>query len=157
MTTEAEARKALADVERRRGDVINAIGLPRWYWWGLASGWVLVGVVNDLDHVWLSAIASLLFGAVHASVANRALSGRNATTRLSVRADVAGHHAVRLVLASLAGLVLLTIAVGVATSADGAEHPATIAGIVVAIVIMLGHPFLVAEIRRQAARAATPR
>jgi hypothetical protein len=36
--TDAEARLAFHKVEQGRERVINQIGMPRWYWWGLAAG-----------------------------------------------------------------------------------------------------------------------
>ena len=46
--TNAEARVALHDVERARQRVIDQIGMPRWYWWGLAACWIALGVLNDV-------------------------------------------------------------------------------------------------------------
>ena len=44
----AEARVALHDVERARQRVIDQIGMPKWYWWGLAACWIALGVpAND--------------------------------------------------------------------------------------------------------------
>ena len=60
---------ALESVDRRRQRVIGEIGLPAWYWWGIALGWVMLGVIADLQHPWFTSAAPLLFGAVHASIA----------------------------------------------------------------------------------------
>jgi hypothetical protein len=49
--TDAEARLALRSIEERRREVIAEIDMPRWYWWGLALGWIVLGFVADLDHV----------------------------------------------------------------------------------------------------------
>ena len=65
----AEARAALLDVERRRRRVIDEIDVPAWYWWMLAGGWLVLGVVGDLTPVAVSAVATLVFGAVHAAIA----------------------------------------------------------------------------------------
>jgi 4-hydroxybenzoate polyprenyltransferase len=154
--TPQEASAALNAVERGRLTVIDEIGLPRWYWWGLALGWVALGFVIDLKHAWLTAAATLLFGAVHASVAARATSGRRRTRRLSVRAEVAGgYRTARLVIACVAVLGALTVGLGWAASADGANHPVTIASMFVALTILLGRPQLVAAIRRRAAASTT--
>ncbi len=64
-----EARAALESVERQRERVLDEIGLPAWYWWGIAIGWVVLGVIADLQHPWVTSAATLLFGAVHSSVA----------------------------------------------------------------------------------------
>ena len=154
--TPQHARVALASIERDRLRVIDEIGLPRWYWWGLSLGWLALGFVIDLKHAWLTAAATFVFGAVHASVAARAASGRRRTRHLSVRADIAGGYRTgRLVIACVAALGALTVGLGWAATADGAKHPVTIAAAFVALIILLGRPQLVAAIRRRAAASDT--
>jgi hypothetical protein len=153
--TPLEARVALETVERGRLRVIDEIDLPRWYWWGLALGWIALGFVTDLGHPWVTAAAALTFGAVHSAVAPRVVSGRHRSRRLSVSADVAGRQAPRFVFGGLIILAAFTIAGSLAARADGARHPVTIASVFVAVMIMLGGPQLLALIRRRAARAAT--
>jgi hypothetical protein len=151
--TQDEAEAALATVERERQRVAEQIGLPAWYWWGLALGWIAVGVVADLGIVWLSAAAMLVFGAVHAAVVPRVASGRHRSEMLSVRAELAGARTARIVLLCVAALGLVTVAVGFAVWADGARHPSIIASIFVAALILLGGPRLLAAIRpRETAR-----
>ena len=149
-TTQLEARNALDAIERGRRRVIDEIDMPRWYWWGLALGWIALGYVTDLDHPWLTSAATLAFGAIHASVAPRVIDGRHRTDQLSVRRDVAGRHLPRLVIGALLGLALVTIAGALAANADGARHPVTIASVLVAVMIVLGGPQLVAAYRRRA-------
>jgi hypothetical protein len=149
--TQVEARSALDAVERGRRRVIDEIDMPRWYWWGLALGWIALGYVTDLDHPWLTSAATLAFGAIHASVAPRVIDGRHRTDQLSVRRDVAGRHLPRLVIGALLGLALVTIAGALLANADGAGHPVTIASVLVAVMIVLGGPQLVAAYRRRAA------
>jgi hypothetical protein len=148
--TPDQARLALDTVDRGRLRVIDEIDLPRWYIWGLALGWVGLGVITDLKVAWLTATATLAFGAVHASVAPRVISGRRRTQNLSVRAELAGRRTALLVLGSLIALALVTIAVAVAVSADGAKHPVTIASVFVAVIIVLGGPRLLSAVRREA-------
>src|ERR1700682_722938 len=102
--TPQEARAALDTIDRDRLRVIDEIELPRWYWAGLALGWIALGFITDLKHAWITGAATLLFGAVHASVAPRVVSGRHRTQRLSVSAQLAGRQTARLV---IGGLVLL--------------------------------------------------
>jgi hypothetical protein len=153
--TPQEARAALATVDRGRLRVIGEIDLPRWYWWGLALGWIGLGVITDLKHPWVTAAATLVFGAVHAAVAPRVASGRHRTHALSVRADLAGRQTARLVIGGVVALALVTVAGALAASADGARHPVTIASVFVAVIIVLGGPQLLASVRRRAARSAS--
>lgn len=152
--TTNEARAALDIVNRDRLRVIDEIELPRWYWWGLALGWVALGFITDLKHAWLTAAATLVFGAVHAAVAPRVATGRHRTDRVSVSAEVAPRRTFQLVIGGLIALACVTIAGSLAVSADGALHPVTIASMFVAVVIVLGGPHLLASVRRQAARTA---
>jgi len=149
--TQVEARSALDAIERGRRRVIDEIDMPRWYWWGLALGWIALGYITDLDHPWVTSAATLAFGAIHASVAPRVIDGRHRTDQLSVRRDMAGRHLPRLVIGALLALALVTIAGALAANADGAGHPVTIASVLVAVMIVLGGPQLVAAYRRRAA------
>jgi hypothetical protein len=152
--TNAEARLALQGVERAREHVINQVGLPSWYWWGLAACWIGLGVSSDIASPWVTGAATLTFGAIHSSIAPRLLAGRQRTGDVKVRADVAGRRVPALVFACLIGLVAVTIVAAFAASADGAQHPATIASAFVAVLILLGGPRLMAAIRADAIRRA---
>lgn len=143
--TPLEARAALNTVARGRRRVIDEIDLPRWYWLGVALGWIGLGLITDLRNNWLSVAATVGFGAVHAAVFPRVMSGRHRTQRLSVSADVAGREAPWLVIGALIAL---------AAAADGAGHPVTVASIVVAVMIVFGGPHLLAVVRSRAARGA---
>jgi 4-hydroxybenzoate polyprenyltransferase len=152
--TPDQARLALDAVERGRMRIIDEIGLPRWYWWGLALGWIALGVITDLKHPWATAAATLVFGAVHASVAARAASGRRRTQRVSVRAELVGRETARIVVGTVAALGGLTVGLALAAHADGARHPVTIASLFIATIIVLGRPQLIAAVRRRAARTS---
>src|SRR5690349_22358820 len=110
----AEARSALEAVRSQRRRVLDEVGLPAWYWWGIALGWIALGVIADLDHPWLTSAATLVFGAVHSTVAPRVVNGRKRTSRLSVRADLAGRHTAAVVLGGLVALAGVTVAAALA-------------------------------------------
>jgi hypothetical protein len=150
--TDAEARLALRSIEERRREVIAEIDMPRWYWWGLALGWIGLGFVTDLGHPWVTAAATLAFGAVHSGVASHVLSGRHRSSQLSVRADVAGPSVAAVVIGFLLGLAAVTVALALLAEADGAGHPVTAASIVVAVAVLFGGPTLMAAVRRRAER-----
>ena len=151
--TDAEARLALNEVERGRQRVIDQIGMPRWYWWGLAACWIGLGVLNDVANAWIIAIATVTFGAVHSAVSQRLLGGRRRTSSLKVRADVAGRRTPVIVFGFLIALAAVTTGAGFAAYADGAEHPATLASVLVAVMILLGGPRVMSAIRRRARSA----
>src|SRR5262245_25875448 len=115
--TDTEARLALDSIEQRRRDVIAEIDVPRWYWWFLAAGWVGLGILADLDHPWVTLVATLCFGAVHASIAQRYLSGRRGSKHLSVRADVVDPHIPAIVIGFLLLMVGATVVLALLANA----------------------------------------
>lgn len=155
--TANEARAALDSVERGRRHVIDEIDLPYWYWFGLAIGWIALGFITDLKHPWLTTAGTLLFGAVHSSVAPRVVDGRHRSPQLSVSRELAGRQTARIVLGGIVVCALITIGGSLAIGADGARHPVTITGVFVAVIIVLGGPQLLAAVRRRAARDAAGR
>jgi len=152
--TPNEAQTALHAIERSRLRVIEEIDVPWWYWWGLALGWIALGVIADVGPNWLTTVATVAFGAAHASVAPRVISGRHASRDLSVRAAVAPPHLGRIVIGGLIALGAVTVGLALLSQADGAEHPVTIASVIVAVIIVLGGPLVLSTARRRAARAA---
>jgi hypothetical protein len=153
--TPEQARAALDTVEHSRRLVIDEIDVPAWYWVSVAAGWIGLGVIADLNHPWLTSVATLIFGAGHSWVAPRVLNGRRRNRRLSVRADLAGPRLARVVLGCLIGMVAVTILAAVALSADGARHPSTESAVLVAVTIVLGGPLLLATACRRASASGT--
>jgi len=150
--TPEQARAALDTVERSRRRVIDEIDVPRWYWAGLATGWIVLGVVADSHHSLVTTLATLAFGAAHSSVAPRVVGGRHRSSRMSVRADVAGPRLAAWVLGSLVALTGVTVTTALILNADDARHPATGAAVLAAVVVMLGGPLLLGAARRRAVR-----
>ena len=147
-----EAQLALSSIEHRRRQVIAEIDMPRWYWWGLAAGWIGLGVLADLDHPWITLAVTLCFGAAHAWVASHVLSGRHRSQQLSVRADVVDPHIPALVIGFLLLMVAATVVLALVANADGARHPSIMASVVVGLGVALCGPALMAAVRRRLAR-----
>src|SRR5262245_58676654 len=155
--TEAEARIALHGAEQARQRVIDQIGMPWWYWWGLAACWIGLGVLADLDAPWWLVIgATVVVGVGHSYVFQRLVAGRRRTGEVKVRADVAGRHAHVVVIGFLLAIVGVTVAVALALDSDGAGHPSIWASVFVAILLLLGGPRVMAWIRDRATRRAAP-
>lgn len=143
-----DARAALDAVARARQQVVDEIGLPRVYWWGMAAGWVALGVIGDLGPAWLTTAATVAFGAGHSTVASRLLDGRRRTRSVRVSAAVAGRRTPLVVIGMLVALVVLTIGFALALDADGADHPSIWAAVTVAAVVGLGGPEILRVLRR---------
>jgi hypothetical protein len=62
-----DAGEALAAVAHARRQVAEEIGLPRGYWWAMAAGWVVLGVIGEFGPSWLVIVATVLFGTADAA------------------------------------------------------------------------------------------
>jgi hypothetical protein len=150
--TEAEARSALSSIAYRRQQVIAEIDVPQWYWSGLAGGWIVLGVLADYGPAWATVAGTVAFGAVHAAIAPRILSGRHASPDVSVRSDVVSRRIPALVLGFLVLMTIATVALALIANADGARHAAILASVVVAALVVLGGPRLMDTVRRRVER-----
>lgn len=152
--TPVDAAAALADADRSRRRVVGRVGVPAWFWWSVALGWIALGVVTDLKHPIATSVATLVFGAVHSALAPRAVDGRRGHRDVSIRRDLVGRRLTAVVLGGIVALAAVTVAAAVLLSADGARHPVTEAAVLVAVLVLLGGPALVSRERRRMAVAS---
>jgi hypothetical protein len=145
-----QARAALDAVDRARRQVAEEVGLPRGYWWGMAAGWLILGVLGDTGPLWLSTAATVGFGMGHSVLASRLLDGRRRTDRLRVSAEVAGHRTALVVVGMLLALVGVTVGAALWLDADGARHPSIWAAALAGAVIGFGGPEILRVLRRWA-------
>lgn len=145
-----EARTALDTADRARDRVAEEVGLPRGYWWAMAAGWVVLGVLGSETPPWLAGMATVTFSAAHTALASRLLDGRRRTDRLQVSRAVAGHRIPLTVIGMLAGLVAVTVLAALALDADGADHAGIWAAVLVAAIVGFGGPEILRVLRRGA-------
>ncbi|MEU1535871.1 hypothetical protein [Streptomyces fagopyri] len=143
-----QARIALDAADRARRQVAEEVGLPRGYWWAMAAGWVVLGVLGDLLPSWAAGIATVGFSVGHGVFASRLLDGRRRTDRLQVSTAVAGHRIPLVVVGMLVGLIVLTVLAALVLDADGAGHPGIWAAVLVAAVVGFGGPEILRVLRR---------
>jgi hypothetical protein len=153
--SESDAHAALENVERRRQQVVAMINIPWWYWGSVGIGWIALGAVTDLHNPWATAGGTLLFGAVHASIAWRVLDGRHGSDQLSVRANLIGRHVPRYVLGGLIVLAAITALFATLLTMHHVGHPVTLSSVIVAIVVVVGGPLFMTSVRRHSARTVT--
>jgi predicted lysophospholipase L1 biosynthesis ABC-type transport system permease subunit len=147
-----EASLALEAIQQRRRQVAASINVPGWYWPFLAGGWIGLGVLADFGPAWASTTATVLFGAAHATISPRAMSGRHPSSRVSIRHDLVDRQMPKAIILFLIGMTVLTVGIALLFNADGARHPATLASLVVAALVLTGGPGLMAWLRARAER-----
>ena len=146
--TPEQAREALDVVGRAHADVAHEVGLPRWYWWVMAIGWMIPGVCAAFGPAWLTTVATVAFGVGHSAVASRLLDGRRRTRGLQVSRAVADRRVPLAVILMLVALVGVTIVAAVILHADGTRHPELWSAVLVAAVIGFGGPEMLQTTRR---------
>jgi hypothetical protein len=151
-----EAIDALAAVRRSREAVLAEIDVPAWYWWAVATGWVGIGFAAQFGNTWVLSGATLAFGALHSSIANWVVGGRQRTSQLRVRSEVAGHFTPLLVLGTLCVFVVVTIAGALIAHAAKVDHPVLVASLAVAVMIVVVGPLLMRGVRHHAKKRALP-
>jgi hypothetical protein len=151
--SDTEARLALSSIERRRQQVLAEIGVPSWYWFVVAGGWVVLGILADYGPAWATTMATVLFGAAHSTIAPRVISGRRGSPQLSISRDLVSRRIPALVIGFLIAMTVATVGLALLFNADGARHPAALASVVVAMLVLTGGPALLAAVRRRAERA----
>jgi hypothetical protein len=110
-------------------------------------------MLADYGPAWASATATLLFGAAHSTIAPRVLSGRRGSPQLSISRDLVSRRIPVVVIGFLLVMTVATVGLALLFNADGARHPAALASVVVALLVLAGGPALLAAVRRRAERA----
>lgn len=143
-----QARSALDAARRAQQTVADEVGLPRRYWWGMAAGWVVLGLLADFTPSWVTTVATIAFSFGHAILAPRLLDGRHRTSTVQPSRASTSRKIPLIVIAILLVMVALTIATGFALDADGATHSASWAALIVGAVVGFGGPEIFAAARR---------
>jgi len=146
--TGAEAAAALAEIQRRQGQVIKAVLVPGWYWWGMAAGIVAIGAARDSRDLVVQAIAIPL-----AALAMAVLTV--AMTVPAVRRRVRVHSAVQpdaRAVGAIFGMIVLVdgVILGIAASlaAAGFRYPVTLGCAAGAAVLVIVGPLVNRYVRR---------
>jgi hypothetical protein len=150
--SETEARLALESIGRRRQQVLAEINVPLIYWAAVAVSWAALGVLADYGPPWAIIVGTFVFGAVHSALAPRVISGRNGSSRLSIRGELVSRRIPLMVIGFLVVMTAATVAIALLFNADGARHPAALAGGVVGLIVFVGGPSLMAVLRQRAER-----
>jgi hypothetical protein len=140
-----EAARALAQIRDRQEQVINVTVVPAWYWW-LVGGLIValpaaiesrepvtigIGVTVFVLGI-LGGTGWVVRGALHVQPRNELLGGRG----------------VMIILGFVALVLGITLAVAFSLEAAGVSHPATLANLLGAVLLIAGGPMLTRALRR---------
>ena len=152
-TTRAEAAAELAEIQRRREQVIKAVLVPVWYWWVIAAAIVAIGVARDSGDLAVQAtviplaalVIAVLTGAMIPELRRRvkAYTPQASTRAPQTSARVAG---------AIIGMIVLVdgVILGTAASLHAAHlrYPGTIGCAAGAAVLVIAGPLVNRYLRK---------
>jgi hypothetical protein len=139
-----DAELALAEIQARRSQVVDANLVPTWFWPGV--GGLMVGFVLAVETAvpWIVATGSVLYALGLSALILAVVRA----SRVQVRFELIGTHGMAAIAAFALTLVAIGIGLGFGLEALGVPFPATLACVPVALGMAFGGPRLMAYLRR---------
>lgn len=142
-----DAGRSIEEIRRREQQVITATAIPVWYWWVVAAGTLLLGVVVDGHRPALIAVTAVLFGAATAALTVWVILGAGSGAQVS--RDLLGSSGPASIVVFVGVVVVAGLGVAFSLQARGAAHPASDGTAVTAALLVLGGPMLMRRLRHQ--------
>ena len=148
----AEARDALAEVERRNEQVIEGTLVPNWYWWAVALLAVGLGVgIDTREPAAIGATAGIFGVGVPLLSVWIAFGGRR---HVKVHERLLGARGARLIVGFVGLVVLGTLGLAFALQAADVAVAGTLSTLACAIALVIGGPALMRRLREVMRRQA---
>jgi uncharacterized membrane protein len=141
-----DAARELEEIQRRRAGVVDAVLVPRWYWWMVGLLLVPLGAAADSHHRLVTAVVAVVVALVIAAVSVWMITGVYRGARI--------HPATLGAAGSLYIVGFISVVVGVSLvfafswQAAGYAYPGTLGTIIAAAMLIVGGPILMSRIRR---------
>jgi uncharacterized membrane protein len=141
-----DAAAELAEIEKRQAGVIDAVLVPRWYWWVVGLLLLPIGLATDSHQRTATAVVAVLMALVIAGISVWMISGAYPGARVHP-ATLGGAGALYIV-----GFVWVVVGVSLVVAfglqAAGVAYPATIGTVLAALMLIGGGPVLMSRLRR---------
>jgi hypothetical protein len=145
-----DAGRSIEEVRRREQQVITATAIPLWYWWVVAAGTLVLGVVVDGRRPAVIAVTAVVFASATAALTVWVILGAGSGAQVS--RDLLGGSGPASIVVFVGIVVLAGLAVAFSSQARGASHPATDGTAVTAACLVVGGPMLMRLLHRQMLR-----
>lgn len=142
-----QASSALAEISRRQEQVIDAMLMPAWYWWSVATACVAIGAAVDSNDTVVRAVVFPVAIGVIVALTVALIFGRYRRARVRSNELLGGPGALAIV-ATVWLVVGVTIGTGFGLRAAGAPIPASLATIVGGVILLAVGPVLRRILRR---------
>jgi hypothetical protein len=140
-----DAAGALAKIRDHQEQVVNVADIPAWYWWLVGGLIVALPAAVESGRPVTIGIGVVVF--VLGIIVGTGWVARGAL-RAQPRNELLGARGVTMILGFVALVVGITLAVAFGLEAAGASHPATLANLLGAVLLIVGGPVLTRALRR---------
>lgn len=141
-----DAAKELAEIESRQAGVIQAVLVPRWYWWVVGVLLVPLGVVADSHQRVATAVVAIAVALMIAALSVWMITGAYRGAR--IHPATLGSAGSLYIVGFVWLVVGVTLVVAFGLQALGNSYPGTIGTILAAAMLIVGGPLLMARLRR---------
>jgi hypothetical protein len=145
-----EAQQALAEIERRHGQVVDLLNLPWWYWPAIGLLQVPLGVAVDLRKPVVIGVVVPVY--VIGMLLANLVATMGSWRRARPRRDLVDPVGVLAILGFVGVVVGVSLGVAFSLRANGAGYPATWGLGAGAALLIIGGPFLSGFLRRRMLR-----
>ncbi|WP_157984730.1 hypothetical protein [Lentzea terrae] len=141
-----DAARALAEIEQRRGQVIELAIIPWWFWWAIAG--LQVGLVVAIESRQPLAIGIGTGGFVLGVLAATGWVMAGALRRAQPRNNLLGPVGVLAILGFVAAVLAVSLPTAFTLDANGIAHAALWGVLLGGVVMVVGGPLLMRFLRR---------
>lgn len=142
-----EATVALAEIARRRQQVVTLTIIPTWFWWAIAVLMLGLAVAAETRRPVVVGIATAVFVLGVLGVTGRLVLG--IVRRAQPRNDLLGPAGVLAILGFVAAILAVSLPTSFALDAAGFRYPATVGILFGGVCMVIGGPLLMRYLRRR--------
>ena len=136
----------LEAIKRSQAGVIDAVLVPRWYWWVIGVLLVPLGVAADSHQRVVTAVITVVVALIIAGVTVAMITGAYRGAR--IHPATLGTAGALYIVGFIALVVGASLVVAFSLQAGHGPFPGTIGCLVAAVLLIVGGPILMASLRR---------
>jgi hypothetical protein len=140
-----DAARELAAIDKGQMEVIDAVLVPRWYWWAVGLLIVPIGLAADSHQRTATAVVAVLVALVIAGLSVWMVSG--AYTRARIHPATLGAAGTLYIVGFVWVVVGVSLVVAFGLQAANVPYPATIGTVLAAVMVVVGGPILMSRLR----------
>jgi hypothetical protein len=148
-----DAARELKEIDKRQAGVIDAVLVPRWYWWVVGLLLLPIGVATDSHQRTATAFVAVLVALVIAGLSVWMVSGAHPGAR--IHPATLGSAGALYIVGFVWIVVGVSLVVAFGLQAAGIAYPATIGTALAGVMLIAGGPILMSRLRRSMVARST--